>query len=209
MVSIRLTRGGAKKRPFYHIVVTDRRNRRDGRYIERLGFFNPVACGGEEKLRLDIARIDYWVGNGAQPSDRVAALLKTYRRSGGKPASEAEPEKDRSKEPALSKTKATEGKPEEIASKDSDADIGSAEVIETADAESGTPAAKKTAAKKTAARKTASKKTAAKKTASKKAASKKAASKKTVAKNSEAEQEGPEQADAAKADSKKTDVSGD
>ena len=204
MVSIRLTRGGAKKRPFYHIVVTDQRNRRDGRYIERLGFFNPVACGGEEKLRLDIARIDYWVGNGAQPSDRVAALLKIYRRSGGKPVSEAEPEKDQSKEPAPSKAEATEGKSEEVASKDSDADSGSAEVIETAEAESGTPAAKKTAAKKTAAKKTASKKTAAKKTASKKVASKK-----TAAKKSEAQQDGPEQADADKADSEKTDVSGD
>ncbi len=79
MVSIRLSRGGAKKRPFYHIVVTDQRNRRDGRYIERLGFFNPVAEGREEKLRVDINRIDYWVGHGAQPSERVASLLKAYR----------------------------------------------------------------------------------------------------------------------------------
>lgn len=79
MVSIRLTRGGAKKRPFYHIIVTDQRNRRDGRYIERLGFFNPVAVGQEEKLRLDLARVDYWVGQGAQPSERVAQLVKTAR----------------------------------------------------------------------------------------------------------------------------------
>jgi small subunit ribosomal protein S16 len=81
MVSIRLSRGGAKKRPFYHIVVTDQRNRRDGRYIERLGFFNPVAVGREEKLRVDINRIDYWVGHGAQPSERVASLLKAYRQN--------------------------------------------------------------------------------------------------------------------------------
>jgi len=80
MVMIRLSRGGAKKRPFYHIVVSDRRSRRDGRYVERLGFFNPIATGGEEKLRLDLGRIDYWLGQGAQPSDRVAALLKECRK---------------------------------------------------------------------------------------------------------------------------------
>ncbi len=80
MVSIRLSRGGAKKRPFYHIVVTDERNRRDGRYIERLGFFNPIAKANEEKLRIDIGRIDHWLGEGAQPSDRVASLLKGYRK---------------------------------------------------------------------------------------------------------------------------------
>jgi small subunit ribosomal protein S16 len=76
MVSIRLSRGGAKNRPFYHIVVTDSRNSRDGRYIERLGFFNPVARGNEERLRLDAERIEYWKSNGAQPSDRVARLIK-------------------------------------------------------------------------------------------------------------------------------------
>jgi small subunit ribosomal protein S16 len=79
MVSIRLSRGGAKKRPFYHIVATDSRNRRDGRYLERLGFFNPVASGQEEKLRIDLERVDYWLGHGARPSDRVAALVKNYR----------------------------------------------------------------------------------------------------------------------------------
>ena len=76
MVTIRLSRGGAKKRPFYHIVVTDSRNRRDGRYIERLGFFNPVAAGAAERLRMDVARIDHWISKGAQPSDRVAKLIK-------------------------------------------------------------------------------------------------------------------------------------
>lgn len=81
MVSIRLSRGGAKKRPFYHIVVTDQRNRRDGRYIERLGFFNPVARGAEEKLRIDLDRVEHWVGHGAQPSDRVATLIKTFRKN--------------------------------------------------------------------------------------------------------------------------------
>lgn len=80
MVTIRLTRGGAKKRPFYHLVATDSRNRRDGRYLERLGFFNPMAVKGEEGLRIDLERVNYWVDNGAQPSERVAQLLKTYRK---------------------------------------------------------------------------------------------------------------------------------
>lgn len=80
MVTIRLSRGGAKKRPFYHIVVTDSRNRRDGRYIERLGFFNPVATGQEQDLKVDLARADYWISQGAKPSDRVAGLLKKVRK---------------------------------------------------------------------------------------------------------------------------------
>jgi len=76
MVVIRLARGGSKKRPFYHITVADQRNARDGRFIERVGFFNPVARGQEEALRIDLDRVAHWVGRGAQPSDRVAALLK-------------------------------------------------------------------------------------------------------------------------------------
>ncbi len=76
MVTIRLSRAGAKKRPFYHIVVTDSRNPRDGRYIERVGFFNPIATGGEERLRVDQARVQHWVSQGAQMSERVAQLVK-------------------------------------------------------------------------------------------------------------------------------------
>lgn len=76
MVSIRLSRGGAKNRPFYHVVVTDSRSSRDGRYIERVGFFNPLARGSEERLRLDGERVDYWKSHGAQPSERVAKLIK-------------------------------------------------------------------------------------------------------------------------------------
>ena len=76
MVTIRLARGGAKKRPFYHVVVTDSRNRRDGRYIERIGFFNPMAKGAEVRLNIDAERAQHWVGKGAQTSDRVAKLLK-------------------------------------------------------------------------------------------------------------------------------------
>ncbi|KPK58433.1 MAG: 30S ribosomal protein S16 [Gammaproteobacteria bacterium] len=80
MVTIRLSRGGAKKRPFYHIVVSDSRNRRDGRYIERIGFFNPVATGQEKRLQLDLGRADFWLEKGAQPSERVAGLIKTVRK---------------------------------------------------------------------------------------------------------------------------------
>ena len=76
MVTIRLARGGAKKKPFYHITVSDKRNSRDGRFIERIGFFNPSARGQEERLRLDTSRLDYWCGQGAQPSPRVATLAK-------------------------------------------------------------------------------------------------------------------------------------
>jgi small subunit ribosomal protein S16 len=79
MVTIRLSRGGAKKRPYYHLTVTDSRRSRDGRFIERVGFFNPVARGQEERLRVDLARIDHWVALGAQVSDRVASLVKETR----------------------------------------------------------------------------------------------------------------------------------
>lgn len=76
MVTIRLARSGAKKRPFYHIVVTDSRSRRDGRYIERLGFYNPIAAGQEQELSLDRERVEYWLSEGAKASDRVAKLIK-------------------------------------------------------------------------------------------------------------------------------------
>ena len=79
MVTIRMSRGGAKKRPFYHIVVSDSRRSRDGRCIERIGFFNPIAKGGEERLRIDTERADHWTSKGAQLSDRVAKLLKDHR----------------------------------------------------------------------------------------------------------------------------------
>ena len=77
MVTIRLARGGAKKRTFYHFTVTDSRNARNGRFIERVGFFNPTARGQEERLRIDTDRIAYWQGQGAQLSERVASLLKS------------------------------------------------------------------------------------------------------------------------------------
>ena len=76
MVTIRLARGGSKKRPFYHLTVSDSRNARNGRFIERVGFFNPVARGQEERLRVDAERVAYWQGQGAQLSERVAKLVK-------------------------------------------------------------------------------------------------------------------------------------
>ncbi|HHI76308.1 MAG TPA: 30S ribosomal protein S16 [Gammaproteobacteria bacterium] len=80
MVSIRLARTGAKKRPFYHIVAADSRRARGGRYIERLGFYNPIAVEGEEALRIDLERVDYWVSVGAQLTDRAAKLVESYRK---------------------------------------------------------------------------------------------------------------------------------
>ena len=79
MVTIRLQRGGAKKRPFYQMVVADSRRSRDGRFIENVGFFNPVARGQEERLRVDLDRIEHWVSQGASLSERVARLVKDAR----------------------------------------------------------------------------------------------------------------------------------
>lgn len=83
MVTIRLARGGSKKRPFYNVVVADSRNARDGRFIERLGFFNPLARGGEVRLQLDAARMEHWVAQGAQTSDRVKTLVKEQAKQAG------------------------------------------------------------------------------------------------------------------------------
>jgi len=80
MVVIRMARGGAKKRPFYRIVVADKRRARDGKFIEKIGFFNPVAKGQEERLKLDLDRVKHWVSNGAQLSERVASLAKELQK---------------------------------------------------------------------------------------------------------------------------------
>lgn len=77
MVKIRLARAGAKKRPFYHVVATESRSSRDGRFIERLGYYNPNAKGGEQKLQLDAERVAHWQKQGAQVSERVEFLLKS------------------------------------------------------------------------------------------------------------------------------------
>lgn len=88
MVTIRLARTGSKKRPYYHISVADSRNSRDGKFIERVGFFNPIARGQEERLRIDLDRIDHWLGLGAQLTDRVKMLVKQARKSA--PVAEAD-----------------------------------------------------------------------------------------------------------------------
>jgi small subunit ribosomal protein S16 len=89
MVKIRLARAGAKKRPFYHVVATNSRSGRDCRFIERLGYYNPGATGGEQKLVLDSARVEYWKKNGAQVSDRVTFLLTQSPAEAGQGAPKA------------------------------------------------------------------------------------------------------------------------
>lgn len=81
MVTIRLSRGGSKKRPFYHLTVTNSRSARNGRFIERIGFFNPVARGQEERLRIDADRLQYWVDQGAQFSERAEQLVKESKKA--------------------------------------------------------------------------------------------------------------------------------
>jgi small subunit ribosomal protein S16 len=85
MVVIRLARGGAKKRPFFNIVVADSRQRRDGRFIERVGFYNPIAAGGEQGLKVSVDRVAYWAGQGAQLSPTVARLV-TQAKTAAAPA---------------------------------------------------------------------------------------------------------------------------
>jgi small subunit ribosomal protein S16 len=81
MVTIRLTRRGAKKQPFYHVVVTDSRARQGGMALEQVGYFNPIPAGKQQRLQLDLARIDYWLSKGAKPSERVAELVSKHRRA--------------------------------------------------------------------------------------------------------------------------------
>jgi len=81
MVTIRLARGGAKKSPFYQIVVTDSRSARDGRFIEKIGFFNPMARGQEVRLEMKADRVEHWIGKGAQTSQRVSTLIKEFKKA--------------------------------------------------------------------------------------------------------------------------------
>lgn len=81
MVVIRLSRGGTNKRPFYHILVADKQRSRDGRFIESLGYFNPIAAGKDVRLSLNLDRANYWISKGAQPSDRVKSLIKSYQKT--------------------------------------------------------------------------------------------------------------------------------
>lgn len=89
MVTIRLARGGAKKRPFYHVVVANVRSRRDGRFIERLGFYNPIASGKEVPLQLDLERTEHWLKQGAQPSESAAQLIGKARKSAATESAQA------------------------------------------------------------------------------------------------------------------------
>ena len=133
MVTIRLARGGAKKRPFYGIMVADSRRSPRGRFIERVGFFNPRAVGGEERLRVDAERVEYWISKGAQPSDRVASLLKQYAK--GPEALEAEKAKleeaANAKQEAAAKAEAEAVKAQEKAA----AEAAAAEAAEAASEE--------------------------------------------------------------------------
>ena len=128
MVTIRLARGGAKRRPFYGIMVADSRRSPRGRFIERVGFFNPRAVGGEERLRVDTDRVEYWISKGAQPSDRVSALLKQFAK--GPEALEAEKAK---REEAVAAKKAAADKAEADAVKAKEA--AEAEAKKAAEAE--------------------------------------------------------------------------
>ena len=141
MVVIRLSRGGSKKNPFYNVVVADSRNRRDGRFIERVGFYNPSARANAEGLRIDEARVNHWTSNGAQLSDTVARLVKFHAK--GPEAMIAAKAKDAAKVEAA-KAKAAEAEAAKIKAA---ADAAKAE----ADAKAAAEAAEKAAAEAEAA----------------------------------------------------------
>jgi small subunit ribosomal protein S16 len=86
MVTIRLTRRGAKKQPFYHVVVSDSRMRQGGAALEQVGYFNPIAKGNQRALEINLERVDYWISKGAKPSERVAALVKQHRKQASQAA---------------------------------------------------------------------------------------------------------------------------
>lgn len=109
MVVIRLARGGAKKRPFYDIVVADSRDARDGRYIERIGYYNPIAKGGETRLHIVEERVTHWTSVGAQPSDRVTSLLKEFHLDAQKPgATQAKRAAKKARKPKKEEAQASE-----------------------------------------------------------------------------------------------------
>ena len=86
MVTIRLARHGARKNPFFHVTVADRAAKRDGRFIERIGFYNPIARGQEERMRVDLDRVDYWLSQGAQPTERARQLIDSAKRAAAAPS---------------------------------------------------------------------------------------------------------------------------
>jgi small subunit ribosomal protein S16 len=138
MVVIRLSRGGSKKNPFYNVVVADSRNRRDGRFIERVGFYNPSAKVATESLRIDEARVTHWKNNGAQLSDTVSRLVKTHAK--GPEAMIASKAKDAQKaEAAKAKAAAAEAAKVKVAA---DAAQAEADAKAAAEAEKAAEAAK-------------------------------------------------------------------
>lgn len=107
MVIIRLSRAGAKKRPFYHLVATDSRSPRDGRYLERLGYYNPIAAGGDVRLFINKERVSYWTGVGAQASERVQRLLKDFDKTNPASAAAEKPVAPQAKKKPAAKKAAT------------------------------------------------------------------------------------------------------
>ena len=116
MVTIRLSRTGAKKRPFYHLNVAESSARRDGRFIERVGYFNPIATGKAMRLSVDLERVDYWISVGAQPSERVAALIKQARKGDTGPKEIVKPVAKAA--PAVEEAPAEEAPAEEAAAEE-------------------------------------------------------------------------------------------
>ena len=155
MLTIRLARGGAKKRPFYHIVVAEKTSPRDGRFIERLGFSNPLAAGQAEPLRLNLARYEHWREVGAEPSATVMRLARTAKRK-----QEAAAQKAATQEIAAQETAAQEAAAQEAAAQETAAQEAAAQEA----------AAQETAAQETVAQETAAPETAAPETAGQEAA---------------------------------------
>ena len=134
MVTIRLSRAGAKKRPFYHITVTDSRKPRDGRFIERVGFFNPIAQGKDIRLSIDHERLNYWVGTGAKLSERVESLIKESKLS-PEELTKAQEKKEQLRLKKLAKKKENKESPsEEASSEDSPEESVAAEEAPTEEA---------------------------------------------------------------------------
>lgn len=133
MLSIRLASGGAKKRPFYHVVVTDSRNPRDGKHLERIGYFNPIACGGETRLLIEKERLLDWQKKGAQASERVQKLIKEF----DKGLTQPKPIKQSKPMPAKVAPKAEAAETSEAAPTESDekpSETNAAEANESKDA---------------------------------------------------------------------------
>ena len=151
MLTIRLARSGAKKRPFYHISVADSRMPRDGRFVERIGYFNPIASGQEVRLEIDLERVDYWIGQGAQPSDRVLNLLKQNKETPEQTEKRLAAKEQKRQKKLAKKLAEKEPVIEEAAAEEAPAEEAPAEeAVEEAPAEEA-PAAEEAAAEEAAA----------------------------------------------------------